>query len=233
MILFHPVLERLHLANGERRAGRLIVPSPGRPLVPRLRRQKVTGLTVLVHGTGERLPWPFALERGLIQTPAAPDRPLAAVERRCESGTIRHHPTADRCVSDGDATLLHQLFALALALRRSQRPPHAGEAEGRREVSSFEGHHRCSLASDRGRRGSDLPRNAGRTNVCHRSVGCHMSPIVKYCDTKSQSSKSIARLYVGFRLTGEGDCRDYTYYVDNHHTPTLPGKPSLCEPYHL
>jgi hypothetical protein len=120
LILLHDFIEVLHLTEGDGGPMLLIVTPDGggigltpinrhlrrhtiaanglgqealgRPLVPLLREEKVSGLAGFVH------------------TPAEPHWPLGAVERLLELGTILEHSAVDGHMVDEDTVLLHELF---------------------------------------------------------------------------------------------------------------------------
>jgi len=50
MVLLHHIIEIADLADGDRGAVVVIIPPDGRLLVPRLRQDKVNGLSHLIHG---------------------------------------------------------------------------------------------------------------------------------------------------------------------------------------
>jgi hypothetical protein len=81
---------------------------------------------------------PFDLDVRLIQPPTHPHRPLAAVERSFELGTILHHPTVDGGVVDRHTALLQQLVDLTRAQGIGDRPPHTGQATILREMGPRE-----------------------------------------------------------------------------------------------
>ena len=155
MILFHQIGEAFHLPDDDRRAMRLVVPSDsnsisltavnrdllwhavttdglgedarGHRLVPRCREENIDGLAALIHGAMQVGPLAFHPDVRLVHAPAAPHRPLAAVERRFERRALLQDPAVDGRVIDRYPALLHELFELAIAQRVRHIPPDARE----------------------------------------------------------------------------------------------------------
>jgi hypothetical protein len=190
----HEIIQRCHLAHGDRHAVRRVVSSDGgrigrapidgdpvghvvaadclgeeargRLLVPLLRQEKVQGLSHLIHGAIKAAPLAFDLDIGLSHPPADPHRPLAAMERRFERRTIFQHPAMDGRVVDRHPTLLHELFHPAVASGRGHIPPHAREDNGLPKVGPLAAHH--ALSPSRcilGHRGRSSPKWHANENV--------------------------------------------------------------------
>src|SRR6266545_7684862 len=104
---------------------------------------------------------PAAPNIRLIHPPAAPDRALAAVERRFELGTVFQDPPVDGGVIDGYPALLHEFFHLTVAQGIGQIPPHARQDHVSHKVGPLEADHDRSLARVVSRRisGTDHRRN--------------------------------------------------------------------------
>src|SRR5918992_1936754 len=116
--------------------------------MPLLSEQKVNRLAVLIHGTMQIAPLPLNPNVGLIHPPAAPDGPLAAVERFFKRWAIFQDPAVDGRVIDGHPALLHQLFELAIAQRVRHVPPDACEDDVLREMGPLEADHHRSPSLD-------------------------------------------------------------------------------------
>ena len=128
MILLHDIVEILDLSNDDGRAMLLVIAPDGRrigltpvngdlfghavpadglgqkalgsPLVPLLGQQKVNRLASPIHRTVQVLPLAFDTNVRLIEPPAHPHGPLAAVERLFQLRTVLHDPPVDRGVID-------------------------------------------------------------------------------------------------------------------------------------
>ena len=96
-------------------AGRFLEKIQSRFLIPLLREQEVNGLTVFVHGAIQIAPLSFDPNIRFVHPPAQPHRPLAAVERRFELGSVLQHPAVNRGVVHRYPTFPHQFFDLAVA----------------------------------------------------------------------------------------------------------------------
>src|SRR5262249_17018884 len=72
-------------------ADRLSQKAQGRLLIAVLRQEKVNGLPRLIHRTIEVIPLPSDLDIRLVQAPADVHRPLAAMKRLFQQGTVFHH----------------------------------------------------------------------------------------------------------------------------------------------
>src|SRR4030095_13495676 len=80
-LLWHPMTTDRFLEKAERCL-----------LVPLLGKQKVNGLTSLIHGAIEVIPMPFHLNIRLVQAPADPHRALTPMKRLFQLGAIFHDP---------------------------------------------------------------------------------------------------------------------------------------------
>jgi hypothetical protein len=178
MVLLYPVVEILDLADDDSRVVFLII-SPdgrriglaaidgdllrhamtadrlgekalGRLLITLLRQEEIDGLPGLIHCTIQVIPLAFDLDIRLVQMPADPDRPLVAMERRFQLGTVLQDPAVDRRVVDGHPPFLHQLFNMAVAQGIGHVPPDARQDNVLHKVGTLEAdHHRSpSLDSD-------------------------------------------------------------------------------------
>jgi site-specific DNA recombinase len=169
---FHDIIEILHLPDGDGGTMLVIIPPDGgglglAPINGDLLRhpmpadrlaeearggllisvggeEEVNGLSHLIDSAIEVAPLPFDLDVRLIHPPTDPHRPLAAVERGFELGTILHHPTVDGGVVDRHTALLHQLFDMTRAQGIGDIPPHTGQDNILREMGPLEAHHALS-----------------------------------------------------------------------------------------
>jgi hypothetical protein len=166
MILLHNVVEILDLTDGNRGAvlgivaldGRFVGRTPvdgnllrhpvavdrlfqkaeRRRLISVLRQEKVNGLPRLIHCTIEIVPLAFNLDVRLIHAPAEPHRPLPAMKRRFQQGTVFHDPTLNGRVVDRHATFLHEFFDVPVAQGIGHIPPHTHQNNLLRKMGSFE-----------------------------------------------------------------------------------------------
>ena len=81
-------------------ADRLDEEARGRPRVALLREPEIDGLSGLIDGAIEIAPLALDPNVRLVHPPADPHRPLAAVERRFQWGTVLQNPAVDRGVVD-------------------------------------------------------------------------------------------------------------------------------------
>lgn len=73
------------------------------------------------------MPLAFDFDGRLVHAPADPHRPLAAVQRLFELGTICDHPSVHRRVVDSDTAFLHEYFDMAIAQGIGHLPAHVYE----------------------------------------------------------------------------------------------------------
>jgi hypothetical protein len=107
-------------------------------LIPVLRQEKVHGLPRLIHGAIEIVPLAFDFNRGLVQAPTQPHRPLAAMKHRFQQGTVLHHPPLKGRVVNRHAAFLHELFDMPVAQGIGDLPPHPHQNNILRKMGSLE-----------------------------------------------------------------------------------------------
>jgi hypothetical protein len=173
MVLFHHIIQILHLADDDRGVVRFIVsPDGGRiGLAPIDRdllghpmaadrlgeeplggwlialgcQQEINGLAALIHRPIPIVPLAFDLDVRFIHPPTVTHQPLAAAKRLFQLGAVLQDPTIDRGVIHEDTTLLHRLFELAIAQRIGEISTDTCEDDRCLEVCSLEAHHGLSL----------------------------------------------------------------------------------------
>ena len=79
-------------------------------LVPLGREEEIDGLAGLIDGAVAIGPLAFHPDIGLVQAPAAPHRPLAAMKGFLQPRAVGDDPAVDGGVIDGNPTFLHQFF---------------------------------------------------------------------------------------------------------------------------
>jgi hypothetical protein len=99
----------------------------GHPLIPLCQQENVNGLARLIHRAIEGVPLAVDPDRGLIPTPADPDRARAAVERCCVRRALWQDPAVDGRVVDRHLAFLHPFFHLAIAQGIDDVPPPTGQ----------------------------------------------------------------------------------------------------------
>src|SRR6266850_1641265 len=87
---------------------------PGRMFVSVLGEQEVNRLPRFIGSAIEVAPLPFHPNVCLVHAPTHLHRPFTPVKRLLKTGHLPEDPVVDREVVDGDATLLHQHFQLAI-----------------------------------------------------------------------------------------------------------------------
>lgn len=124
--------------------GLLEKPEGGR-LVSVFCEQKVNSLSVRIHRTIQIPPLAFHADVRFIHPPAAPHRPLAAVERLFELRAVPEDPPVDGRVIHVDPTFAHEFFDVARAQGVGDLPADACQNNILREMRPLEAHgHRLS-----------------------------------------------------------------------------------------
>lgn len=157
MVLFHQIVEVLHLADADRRAVRLVVAPDGGGMglapidgdrlgnpvstdgwcatasrgvcLPGLRAQNVNRRTGRIDRPIHLPPRAFHPDSGLIHPPAAPDRACAGMARRCERRPVLHAPAGDCRVVHVDPTCSHQCVHMRRTQGGGHVPAHAREPD--------------------------------------------------------------------------------------------------------
>ena len=150
LVLFRHIIYLLTLADGDRRAVRLVIALDGRFIgrapgdgdllrhtVPADRldeealgggrlallcQQEIARLSRLIHRPIQRVPLPFDLEVRLVHAPTHPHRALAPVDGLFQPRAVCNHSPVDGGVSHGDPTFEHEFFDLARTEGRGHVP---------------------------------------------------------------------------------------------------------------
>src|SRR5262252_7410847 len=171
MVLCHDIIQILHLPDGDVRALCLVVAlddgfmrvaavhgerlgesipadrflqeAPRRLFIPVLREQKVAGLALLIHGAREIIPLALDWNVRLVQAPAEPHRPLAAVKGFLQLRAVCDHPPGDGRVIHVDPTFKQEFCDVAPAQRGGDIPADAHQQNVGWEMSPFEAERHC------------------------------------------------------------------------------------------
>jgi hypothetical protein len=121
-------------------ADRLFQKAQRNVLVPLRCEQKVDGLAILIHSIHSAIqlgPLAFDPDIRLVQAPAEPYRPLAAMKGRFQVRAILHNPPVDRRMIDWDSTFLHEVFNMARTQRMGHLPPDTRENDILRDMGTL------------------------------------------------------------------------------------------------
>src|SRR6266850_839319 len=227
MVLLHQIIEIVHLTDDDRGPVLRVVASDGRgiglapinrdrlwhamtpnrlgekarggALVALVREQEINGLAGLIHRTIQIAPFPTYADVGFIHPPTHPHRPLTAMERGLELGTVFQHPAIDGGVIHRDAALLHELFELVVAQGIRHVPADTGQDDVLLKMGSLEVHHALPpllVLDDRGRSYSKKPTSKNLRHIPLWSLtfreNPYLSPAVRIQDDRGQTVVSTS-----------------------------------------